>query len=81
MEIRASFDAATLNLAANVAKSDGESAWGGGGGNQIGAGVRIQKRQFKKYGQCSQVYLFDWFADRWLYVWTTAQQITVDLVT
>lgn len=36
MEIRASFDAATLNLAANVAKSDGESGCvggrGGGGG-------------------------------------------------
>lgn len=29
MEIRASFDAATLNLAANVAKSDGESTKGG----------------------------------------------------
>lgn len=32
MEIRASFDAATLNLAANVAKSDGESIWGWGWG-------------------------------------------------
>ena len=29
MEIRASFDAATLNLAANVAMSDGKSANGG----------------------------------------------------
>lgn len=33
MEIRASFNAATLNLAANVAKSDGERVgWGGGAG-------------------------------------------------
>lgn len=30
MEIRASLDAATLNLPANVAKSDGESIKGGG---------------------------------------------------
>lgn len=29
MEIRASFDAATLNLIANVAKSDGENVEGG----------------------------------------------------
>lgn len=35
MEIRASFDAATLNLAANVAKSDGESVCGGWGGGGI----------------------------------------------
>lgn len=33
MEIRASFDAATLNLAANVAKLDGMGArWAGGAG-------------------------------------------------
>lgn len=33
MEITASFDAATLNLAANVAKSDGESV-----GRRVGGG-------------------------------------------
>lgn len=37
MEIRASLDTAILNLAANVAKSDGESGRGGVWGT--GAGV------------------------------------------
>lgn len=40
MEIRASLDAATLNLAANVAKSCGKSK----GGNRIGAGVYLNEK-------------------------------------
>lgn len=40
MEIRASLDAATLNLAANVAKSCGKSMRGED--NRIGAGVCLK---------------------------------------
>ncbi len=43
MEIRASFDAATLNLAANVAKSDGESIRGGQGATE-----KVQVFGFKR---------------------------------
>lgn len=46
MEIRASFDAATLNLTANVAKSDGESTKGGKC-NSIGAGVSFYERRMQ----------------------------------
>lgn len=38
MDIRASLHAATLNLAANMAKSYGERR---GGGNRIGGGVEV----------------------------------------
>lgn len=42
MEIRASLDAATLNLAANVAKSYGKRR----GGNGIDAGVCLNERDW-----------------------------------
>lgn len=64
MEIRASFDAATLNLTANVAKSDGESTRGGGY-SSIGAGVSFYngRMQFIIIATLHLISLFEVFKE------------------